>query len=206
VWDTRTGRLLRTLGDEPRVYAGAFAPDGEHFATGGEEGVIRTWDVKTGHRIQQLPPQGGRVDALAYDRSGTSLAAAIRGNRAFVWRLDAPGTPLRLSQPDNVVDIAFSPGGTLVVTSSDTGAARVWDRSSGRRLLTLPPRAGGNAAGRFTADGRSVMVSGVPELATVVSTYPCDECRAPGELVALARSRTTRELSPSERRVYLHEP
>jgi len=205
VWDTRTGALLRTLGHEQRAYAGAFTPDGRYFATGGEAGVIRIWAVQTGRQVAQLPNRLDRVLALAYDRTGTSLVAAVRGNHAFVWDVDAPATPLPLSHPDDVVDAAFSPDGTFVVTSTDGGDARVWDRLSGRLLMDLPRLTGGIVSARFTADSRSVMVSSSPELAVVVSTYACDVCRAPDDLVAVARSRTTRALTASERRTYLHQ-
>src|SRR5207302_3062691 len=53
LWDARTGRLLRRLGDAAeQVMAVAFSPDGQHVSAGGGSaggwGVVRVWDTATG--------------------------------------------------------------------------------------------------------------------------------------------------------------
>src|SRR4029077_17427146 len=53
LWDARTGRLLRRLGDPAeQVMAVALSPDGRRVASGGASargsGVVRVWDKATG--------------------------------------------------------------------------------------------------------------------------------------------------------------
>jgi hypothetical protein len=57
-----------------------------------------------------------------------------------------------------------------------------------------------NAA--FSPDGRSVLAAGADGAARI---YRCEPCGSPDELPALALGRVTRQLTPDERRRYLHE-
>lgn len=47
IWDTSTGRHLRTLTSRAAVLTVCFSPDGRHLAWGGAEGVVRIWPVPT---------------------------------------------------------------------------------------------------------------------------------------------------------------
>src|SRR5262249_41886854 len=56
LWDARTGRLLRRLGDPAeQVMAVALSPDGRRVAGGGGNpggsGVVRLWDTATGMEV-----------------------------------------------------------------------------------------------------------------------------------------------------------
>lgn len=54
LWDVRTGKQLKSWGDENGIHSIAFTPDGKHLATGSREGewpsnirgVIKLWPVK----------------------------------------------------------------------------------------------------------------------------------------------------------------
>src|SRR5207237_4893300 len=81
LWDARTGRLLRRLGDPAeQVMAVAVAPDGRRVAGGGATlggtGVVRVWDAATGALVWSKEDHAAEVLAAAYAPDGSSLATA----------------------------------------------------------------------------------------------------------------------------------
>src|SRR5207253_1898146 len=57
-----------------------------------------------------------------------------------------------------VYNVAFSPDGKRLVTSSEDGGGVVWDAVSGARLMTLPSEEGLNCA-TFSPDGTRIVGS-----------------------------------------------
>ena len=83
----------------------------------------------------------------------------------------------------------------MIAAASEDGTARVWDSNTGVNILNIPI---GNIAGdvSFSPDGKRLAVGGVSGV--YVFVLPADE------LVALAKSRVTRELTTEECQQYLH--
>jgi hypothetical protein len=67
IWDTTTGRLVRTLATPAMVMSVAFSSDGRHVAwgSGGWDGQkpvdVRVWDLKAGKQRWALAGHSGRV-------------------------------------------------------------------------------------------------------------------------------------------------
>src|SRR5262249_26309150 len=79
LWDARTGRLLRRLGDPAeQVLAAALAPDGRQVAGGGGgpagSGFVRVWDTATGRPVWSAEDHTAAVQAIAYAPDGSSVA------------------------------------------------------------------------------------------------------------------------------------
>jgi WD40 repeat protein len=58
---------------------GEFSPDGKLLATGGQERVIRLWDVATGNETRSWPIIPSSSRALAFWSDGRKLAVADGG-------------------------------------------------------------------------------------------------------------------------------
>src|SRR5262249_48110015 len=81
LWDARTGRLLRRLGDpSEQVMAVAAAPGGRQAAGCGAgvagSGVVRVWDAATGRPVWSTEDHAAEVLAIAYAPDGSSVATA----------------------------------------------------------------------------------------------------------------------------------
>jgi WD40 repeat protein len=98
--------------------------------------------------------------------------------------------------------IAFSPDGTLVATSGADGTLRVWQADTGASVAIYRPGRDELDAVAFSRDGRAIATAGAER---VVSALDCEPCRPFPELLKLARSRVTRQLTAQERRQFLGE-
>ena len=100
LWDTSTGRELRTLaagsvagaqGELSGVSAVAFSRDGRLIAAGGRDNAVTVWEVATGRELRQLttPPDAiyaaAGVFFLVFGPEGGSLVSF--GDAVRVWNL-----------------------------------------------------------------------------------------------------------------------
>jgi WD40 repeat protein len=156
VWDARTGRLLRRLGDPAeQVMAVAFAPDGRRVAAcGGRpdgKGVVRVWDAATGAPAWSKEDHAAEVLAAAFAPDGSLLATA--GADGLVTLRDPrTGAAVRTlpGHDGGATALAFSPDGATLVCGEGRGGTRVWDARTGRPLRAC--RSAESQAGAVTTD------------------------------------------------------
>jgi WD40 repeat protein len=91
--DTATLRHRATLSHHDNVYAVAFSADSKTLATGGEDGIVRLWNVALGQELLALEAQQAPIRTLAFSSDGRTLASSygISGDRLGIhlWRTDA---------------------------------------------------------------------------------------------------------------------
>jgi len=132
---------------------------------------------------------------------GRLLVTLGQDSTARVWEV-ATGhqiTELR-GDRDRWATASFNPKGTLVITGGGHNRATVWDARTRARLIELPGESLDAVTATFTPDGKRLLVAG-----DTARIYDCDECGPVDALIALARSRATRELTAGEREEFLHE-
>jgi WD40 repeat protein len=204
LWDADSGQLLFTLDaySEPISYTitigVAFSPDGRNLATAGS-GPLKIWDTDSGELLLTMPLSGERAAAVAYSPDGKYLAIGMAGGPASVWQV-ASGQKL-FDLPDHtatVVDIAFSPDGTHIATTSTDRTVKVWDATTGQLQLTLPDHNPFANALAFSPDGTRLITASDGFGGIRVWALDLDN------LVQIARSRLTRELTTEECQQYLH--
>lgn len=103
VWDVDRGQpIVRCVdrGFDQTVYALAFSPDGRTVATGGDNGILRVWEVASGavrHRFRH----GAYITSVTFTPDGCTLAASSMEAPVFLWDLDGSRTrgvkPMALS-------------------------------------------------------------------------------------------------------------
>jgi WD40 repeat protein len=70
------------------VHSLAFTPDGARAVTGGQDGKLRVWDVKTGRELRILPADGSRagIGKLAVSPDGHYALSVSRDNTSIrLW-------------------------------------------------------------------------------------------------------------------------
>jgi WD40 repeat protein len=118
-----------------------------------------------------------------------------------IWDPDT-GTLLQVlrGHTSDVFSAVFEPTGRFLVSQADDATVRVWDLTLGETLMELPYRARWQNAS-FSPAGRYLVITDYRGSARL---YTCDVCLSDDDLLALARSRVTRPLTPEQRRTFLH--
>lgn len=187
VWE-RDGRTFNLRDDLSRpdlnVRALDFSPrhsqlTGTLLAAGLADGSTALYTLPSGNLLGLLGGQDEPVLALAFDPDGEHLAIGGQSNVVDLWQVNLPRRqPLathqfRFEHQDWVTDLAFSPsGGTLISTSYDD-TLRYSDAASGeQQLVTLNPEWRDFLAAQPSPDGTrlyagrssgSLMVFSVPQ-------------------------------------------
>lgn len=194
VKDLRTGRTIAFKGAPHTVWDVAISPDGKHVAAATAIGTLLIWRIDQPDRPDQvLVGHHGDINMLAYGPDGRIVTAG--SDRTLrVWN-PATGTQVVLRGHQDEVDTArFAPGGSQVLSVSDDGTVRLWDARSGDALAVLDSGAGPLGDFAVSGDDRIAALS----KAGVVRVFGCEVCGSLQHVLALARSRSTRSLTPQE--------
>jgi WD40 repeat protein len=110
-----------------------FAPDGLTFFSGGSDGLIWRWEVKTGRRLGPIGPPDFRkpVQRIAISFDGRTLA----DSRVGLWDLGS-GRLRELESAEGTSSVAFSPVEPIVAMTQPP-IIRLWDVAAWKPLHSL---------------------------------------------------------------------
>jgi WD40 repeat protein/DNA-binding SARP family transcriptional activator len=199
----RSGREVTRVEEEAGTYIRdlAWSPDGTRIVTtrlpsrdDPAQMGVRVWDTAEGDLLLRVKTQAVGV---AWDPTGDRIVTTKQTEGgADVW--DAASgqhlTELRATAPFYAV--AFAPGGGRVATTGGDGVIRFWDVARGVQVEALRGSTRELNALELSADGR--LLSSLDDQGSLrVWILDLDE------LIEVARSRVTRELTDEECRQYL---
>jgi hypothetical protein len=117
----------------------ALHPDGTHFATAGDDGAVRLWDLTTRNARLICRHEHNAWD-VAFSPGGATLASsssdresAGKGQTVILSEVSSGVTRAVLPHPKSVSGLAFAPadvvpkGGQVLVTGCNDTLVRVWD-------------------------------------------------------------------------------
>lgn len=141
VWDTASGKPVAAPLEATgvgSVRSVAFSTvNGDRLVSGGDDGTVRLWNPRTGKPIgaPAMMPDESPVYSVAFSAppsfdatTGDRVAVGLYNGRIEV--LD--GSTLKpvaagfVAHPDSVNSVAFSPGGTRIVSGGSDNTVRVW--------------------------------------------------------------------------------
>ncbi len=200
IWDVSS-----SIGSEPllildhpgSIYSIAFDGDGTKVVTGVQDGTAKIWDATTGKELLTLRSHRDIVIAAVFNPDGTRVATASQDGTAKIWNSTTGELLLDLRGHTNAVTaIAFSPDGTRIATASRDSAAKLWDALNGNELLTFSGDGSSLGDIAFSPNGKLLATCG--ESGVRVYLLKIDD------LITLALTRVTRELTSDECQKYLH--
>ncbi|MFP3900652.1 MAG: BTAD domain-containing putative transcriptional regulator [Acidimicrobiia bacterium] len=175
IWDPTTARELGSMAGPPPRWR-RFGPSGPSFSAAGsllaaawpEDGTVRILDLRTGrivHEIRSVPVPG-RTD---FDPGGARIAVtSMVTPMAVVVDLASSDRLLTLAgHVHPLTDVAWSPDGESIATSSYDGGTRVYDASTGQYRFTLRAYAGHVYALDWSPDGGRLVAASSSGSATV---------------------------------------
>jgi len=136
------------MAHDGEVHSVAFSPDGATLASGGADGKIRLWDVKSGQEKTTLDAHPMQVECLAFSPDGKLLASAGEYDPEIrLWDTQSwqPSIILRghaESAGYGVFSLAINHPGTLLASGGADKSVRLWDANPtsptfGKELVTL---------------------------------------------------------------------
>jgi WD40 repeat protein len=163
VWDTSTGRLLRSITEDSKIRRLKFLPDGSHFISSAD--TIKIRDVASGSVVRTLTNEkmiGYEPDTgqLALSKDNRFLAGQINEGLR-IWETASWQVVRTLDRREIVsaLAIALSPDGTYLAASDSNENFRLWEVATGRVVRTIS-RGDWISAAAFTPDGRRVVSVG----------------------------------------------
>lgn len=172
VWNAATGVTEIVLdGGDPAVPA--FSNDGSMLAATSLVGGTRVWDLASENLLWQLSPPRGTDITLNLDFSPDDSLLAVTRTANDEATLLGPaifdlgtGKLVRTLEghDGDVSDIAFTPDGLHLVTSSFDATAKLWDLASGEEIGTYGGHQDGIQDLAVSAEGTTVASSGQGEV------------------------------------------
>ena len=185
-FDLSTGRQTNDFsGHSQQVLCVAPTPDGLHLICGGEDSILRKWELASGVLDPDFYGKGhiGSVTALAISRDSRTAVTCGSDKSVRFWEL-SKGTALKAlwAHDEAVFAVAFTPGGEAVVSGGNDAAIRFWEIPSGNPLAVLKTRVTPVRALAFSPDGRFLFSGGCDgriqkwDCVAIASgqTNPCD--------------------------------
>ncbi|MCG8450447.1 MAG: protein kinase [Pirellulales bacterium] len=113
-----------------------FSPDGAAVVSGGQDNVMRIWQLATDREVAVLRGHASHVRDCAFSPDGKLLLSAGRDQQIKLWQPETYGESLVLggadgvAQSDAVLAARFSRDGGSIVTASRDRTAALWDSDS----------------------------------------------------------------------------
>jgi WD40 repeat protein len=165
IGDVATRKVTQTLeGHGVGVYALAFSPAGDRLVSGGFDGTLRLWDLKTGKELKKFPGITDQVRCADYAPDGKRILSGHCGPKSeFLLRLwDAEAGKLIRDLKGHKGDVAgvfFLPDGKTAASAGMDGAVILWDLEKGKELKRMA-HAGGVYGAALSPDGKRLLTAG----------------------------------------------
>ncbi|MBI4586088.1 MAG: WD40 repeat domain-containing protein [Planctomycetes bacterium] len=152
---------LWMLGTKLDSVSVAFSPDGGILLSGGADGALRIWDVKSGGLEKTVAAHPESIAAVGFSPDSRRAATAGRDGAVKLW--SAPGWELEkvfFAHPVGVNALRFSPDGRTIATGGGDGAVRLWSVPEGSLLRALEAHGGEVNAVAFSSNGQLLSSGG----------------------------------------------
>jgi WD40 repeat protein len=193
------------VGADEVVVGLAYVSDGRriaagHIREGQPGGTVGFYDAATGDLAHEIAFDGPQVTSVSADVAGERVAVSLSDGSVVVVDVETGRELQRFSAGSGVsVQTAFSPDGAEIATGGGDGSVRLFDVATGDERLVLLGHSATIHSVSYNADG-SRLVTASSDGTVRVWALDLDE------LIEIAGSEVTRDLTEEECNRYLHGP
>lgn len=138
-----------------------YSPDNKTIATGGNDNLIKIWNLSNHQLLKVLRGHNEQVWRVAYSPDGKVLASASWDKLVKLWNVESGQEIRSLSgHTGNVCGLEFSPDGKILASSGWEGQIILWDAASGQKIRTLIGHNGWVWSVIFSRNGKNLISTG----------------------------------------------
>jgi WD40 repeat protein len=204
VWDWKTEAVAAEHELQPVVIVTAlsFSKDGRTVLIGSGDRDLRIWDWDTMTDPSSMRAHTAGITAVTFSPDGRFIATGGEDRAVKIWQWESETLVAEmLGYNSGISSVAFSPDGRYIVAGAKDGTVKIWEWQQEQQGITLLTSTDEIARVEFSSGDPMLLIS---DAGGVAGVYPCYRCAPTETLVALAKSRVTRELTDDERERFLH--
>jgi WD40 repeat protein len=169
IWDTKTGKLWKTLEELRIVNTASWNHDGSKIVTAG--GKLKVWDGKTAKFLKELTGHSADCWTASWNPvDGNRVVSAADDGTIFLWNVDAGEVTHTLNGPCQALNcVAWNRDGSRIVSGTSDGILRVWDGITGVPLSVFGPFSAAFTSVIWSWDGTRIIFAGGDNFIRVLS-------------------------------------
>jgi len=157
--------LLTFAGSGGAVRAVAVSRDGRVAISGGEDHLVRLWDVRSGTEIKNFSGHGGAVACVAISDDAKTALSGGDDKSLRLWDLQTGEVLRKFDSPSGMVNcVAFSPDQLAALSGGEDGTLTLWDLHSGQVLRTFSGPKQNVLSVTFSPDGSRALSGGADKI------------------------------------------
>ena len=158
MWDLATGQPVGQPLRHSNLQVAAFSPDGKQALTGGLDNSVRTWNVASRNKVEEVRLDCVPIEAILSRDAQTVLTWHHGKESASLWEART-GKFLRetVRHPVTLTAAAFSPDGLVIATASNRGL-RFEETATGKLRQPEIRLPGHITKLAFSPDGKTLLV------------------------------------------------
>ncbi len=157
-----SGKMQSMITHDAPVYTVRFSPDGNTFATGTSDRLIRMWDTKTKERNTTLRGHKDAVPDIDFSPDGTILVSGSPDGSVFVWDIRGERTKVEIhGHTGGIKALSYTPDNRIRACGTGLdGKLRIWDAGTSSELSILRDHIELTQAVAFSIDGERIASGG----------------------------------------------
>jgi WD40 repeat protein len=170
------------------------------IAIGTRDGDVHLWQTDGERRHIVIHGHGRPLYSLALSPDGQTLAAGGDDGTVRIWRTTQQKEPITLrGHVGAVLGMDFAPDGQHLVTAGHDGTVRIWHLGANAEPVVFKGYRSPAATVTYSPNSNELLTT---HRDGTVQIQRCDVCGSPGQTLALAKHRTTRQLTAEERATF----